>query len=168
MTTSEGGIALTNNSKLAARIARIHTHGITRKPTEMENSKPQSWEYEQIKLGLNYRMSEIQAALGLSQLNRLEYFVARRRQLAMQYDELLTELPLILPNIHPEGESTWHLFPVLIDSQQTSLNREQVCHSLLELGIKPNVHFIPIHTPLFQKNGIQMGRFPRIRVVLYE
>ena len=73
-------------------MARIRTHGITRKPAEMENIKPQPWEYEQIELGLNYRMSEIQAALGISQLNRLDKFIARRRQLAMQYDELLSEL----------------------------------------------------------------------------
>ena len=161
MTTTEGGIALTNNSKLADRMARIRTHGITRKPAEMENIKPQPWEYEQIELGLNYRMSEIQAALGISQLNRLDKFIARRRQLAMQYDELLSELPLILPRIQPEGESTWHLYPVLIDSQHTSLNREQVYHSLLEQGIKPNVHFIPIHTqPFFRKMGFKWGDFP--------
>ena len=161
MTTTEGGIALTNNSALAARMARIRSHGVTRNPTEMENSKPQPWEYEQIELGLNYRMSEIQAALGLSQLNRLDEFVARRRQLAMQYDELLRDLPLILPNIHPEGESAWHLYPVLIDSERTSLNREQVYFSLLEQGIKPNVHFIPIHTqPYFRKMGFKWGDFP--------
>ncbi len=161
MTTTEGGIALTNDSDLATRMARIRTHGITRNPTEMENSKPQPWEYEQIELGLNYRMSEIQAALGLSQLNRLDEFVARRRQLAKQYDEQLRDLPLILPNIHPEGESAWHLYPVLINSERTSLNREQIYFSLLEKGIKPNVHFIPIHTqPYFRKMGFNWGDFP--------
>lgn len=161
MTTTEGGIALTNNSELADRMARIRTHGVTRNPAEMENDKPQPWEYEQIELGLNYRMSEIQAALGKSQLNRLDEFIARRRQLAMQYDEQLRELPLILPRIHPEGESTWHLYPVLIDSERTSLNREQVYYSLLEQGIKSNVHFIPIHTqPYFRKMGFEWGNFP--------
>ncbi len=161
MTTTEGGIALTNNSELAERMARIRTHGVTRNPAEMENSQPQPWEYEQIELGLNYRMSEIQAALGLSQLNRLDEFVSRRRQLAMQYDEQLRELPLILPRIHPESESTWHLYPVLVDSERTSLNREQVYFSLLEQDIKPNVHFIPIHTqPYFRKMGFNRGDFP--------
>lgn len=161
MTTTEGGIALTNNSELADRMARIRTHGVTRNPAEMENKKPHPWEYEQIELGLNYRMSEIQAALGLSQLNRLDEFIARRRKLAMQYDEQLGELPLILPKLNPEGESTWHLYPVLIDSERTSLNREQVYFSLLEQGIKPNVHFIPIHTqPYFRKMGFKWGDFP--------
>lgn len=161
MTTTEGGIALTNNSELADRMVRIRTHGVTRNPAEMENDEPQPWEYEQIELGLNYRMSEIQAALGISQLNRLDQFIARRRQLAMQYDEQLRELPLLLPNIHPEGESTWHLYPVLIDSERTSLNREQVYYSLLEQGIKSNVHFIPIHTqPYFKKMGFKWGDFP--------
>ena len=161
MTTTEGGIALTNNSELAGRMARIRTHGVTRNPEEMENDEPQPWEYEQIELGLNYRMSEIQAALGISQLKRLDEFIARRRQLAMQYDEQLRDLPLILPEIHPEGESTWHLYPVLIDSEQTSLSREQVYFSLLEQGVKPNVHFIPIHTqPYFRKMGFKWGDFP--------
>lgn len=161
MTTTEGGIALTNNSELAGRMARIRTHGVTRNPAEMENHNPLPWEYEQIELGLNYRMSEIQAALGLSQLDRLEEFIARRRQLAMQYDEQLRDLPLILPNIYPTGESAWHLYPVLIDSERTSLNREQVYFSLLEHGVRPNVHFIPIHTqPYFRKMGFKWGDFP--------
>ena len=161
MTTTEGGIALTNNSELADRMARIRTHGVTRNPDEMENDHPLPWEYEQIELGLNYRMSEIQAALGLSQLSRLDEFVARRRQLAMQYDEQLRDLPLILPNIYPERESAWHLYPVLIDSERTSLSREKVYFSLLEHGVRPNVHFIPIHTqPYFRKMGFEWGDFP--------
>ena len=94
-------------------------------------------------------------------MNRLDKFIARRRQLALQYDEQLKALPLILPKIHPEGESAWHLYPVLIDSERTSLNREQVYFSLLEQGIKPNVHFIPIHTqPYFRKMGFKWGDFP--------
>lgn len=161
MTTTEGGIALTNNSKLADRMARIRSHGVTRNPAEMRNTNPHPWEYEQVELGLNYRMTEIQAALGLSQLNRLEEFVTRRRQLAQQYDEQLSELPLTLPQINPTGESAWHLYPVLINSELTSLDREQVYYSLLEQGIKPNVHFIPIHTqPYFRKLGFDWGDFP--------
>lgn len=161
MTTTEGGIALTDDSELAGRMARIRSHGVTRNPAEMRNSRPHPWEYEQIELGLNYRMTDIQAALGLSQLNRLDEFVARRRQLARQYDELLGELPLILPQIEPTGESAWHLYPVLIDSERTALSREQVYYSLLERGIKPNVHFIPIHTqPYYRKMGFEWGDFP--------
>ena len=161
MTTTEGGIALTNNSELASRMTRIRSHGVTRNPNEMESDEPHPWEYEQVELGLNYRMTEIQAALGLSQLNRLDEFVARRRQLAKQYDEQLSELPLILPQINPTNESAWHLYPVLIDSERTTLNREQLYISLLKQGIKPNVHFIPIHTqPYFRKMGFKWGDFP--------
>ena len=161
MTTTEGGIALTNNAELAGRMARIRSHGVTRNPAEMKNTHPHPWEYEQVELGLNYRMTDIQAALGLSQLNRLNEFVGRRQQLANQYDKLLSELPLILPQINPTGESAWHLYPVLIDSEHTSLNREQIYYSLLEQDIKPNVHFIPIHTqPYFRKMGFEWGDFP--------
>ena len=163
MTTTEGGIAITNNSELAGRMARIRTHGVTRNPAEMESDHPLPWEYEQIELGLNYRMSEIQAALGLSQLNRLDEFVARRRQLAMQYDEQLRGLPLILPNIHPEGESAWHLYPVLIDSERTSLSREKSL--LFSIGTRCQTQCAfhsNSHSAFFQKNGIRMGRLSRL------
>ena len=161
MTTTEGGLALTKDAGLANRMKRIRTHGVTRNPTEMENEQPQVWEYEQIELGLNYRMTEIQAALGLSQLDRLNAFVGRRQQLAQQYDEQLNELPLILPQIHPTGESAWHLYPILINSEQTDLTRKDVFNLLMEEGVKPNVHFIPIHTqPYFTKMGFKVGDFP--------
>ena len=161
MTTAEGGLALAKDADLANRMKRIRTHGVTRLPAEMENEQPQVWEYEQVELGLNYRMTEIQAALGLSQLNRLRTFVERRRQLAQQYDEQLNGLPLFLPQINPVGESAWHLYPVLIDADQTDLSRQDVFNSLLEEGVKANVHFIPIHTqPYFKKMGFKVGDFP--------
>ena len=161
MTTAEGGLAVTNNSDLARRMSRVRAHGVTRNQNEMFKNNPQPWEYEQIELGLNYRMTELQAALGLSQLERLSVFIQRRRQLAQQYDEQLKELPLILPEFHPLGESAWHLYPVLIDAHNTNLTRDHVYFSLLEKGIKTNVHFIPIHIqPYFQKKGFRLGDFP--------
>ena len=161
MTTAEGGLAVTNNSNLAKKMSIVRTHGVTRNQNEMFKNNPQPWEYEQIELGLNYRMTEVQAALGLSQFERLSSFVQRRRQLAQQYDEQLRDLPLILPEIHPLDESAWHLYPVLVNAQNTNLTRDHVYFSLLEKGIKANVHFIPIHIqPYFQKKGFRPGDFP--------
>ena len=161
MTTAEGGIGVTNNPELASRMARIRSHGVTRSPGDMLNKNPYPWEFEQLELGLNYRMTELQAALGLSQLERLDSFVARRRQIAQQYDELLEGLPLILPSLNPENESAWHLYPIVIDRGSSELSREQVYFSLLERGVKANVHFIPIHTqPYFKDMGFRAGDFP--------
>ncbi len=161
MTTAEGGMAVTNDAQIASRMARLRTHGVTRNQAEMQNKNPHPWEFEQLELGLNYRMTELQAALGISQLGRLDAFVSRRRQLAHQYDAQLRKLPLILPNLQSSNECAWHLYPVLIDSRQTTLTREQVYYSLLDRGIKSNVHFIPIHTqPYFKEMGFAVGDFP--------
>ncbi len=161
MTTAEGGIATTNNPTIATRMKRIRTHGISRNPSDMVKENPHPWEFEQLELGLNYRMTELQAALGLSQLERLDSFVSRRCQLAQQYDDQLNGLPLILPPIEPIGESAWHLYPILIDSRKTELTREQVYYSLLDKGVRANVHFIPIHTqPCFKLRGFREGDFP--------
>ena len=161
MTSGEGGLALTNDQEIASRMSRIRAHGVTRDTTEMVNQNPQPWEFEQIELGLNYRMTELHAALGMSQLERLDSFVARRRKLAQQYHEQLSGLPLILPKLQPIDESAWHLFPILIDLKNSNLTRAQVYHSLLETGIKTNVHYIPIHThPYYQNKGFRKGDFP--------
>ena len=161
MTTGEGGMALTNDPDIASRMFRIRSHGITRDPEEMLSKHPKPWEFEQVDLGLNYRITEIQAALGMSQLERLNSFISRRRQLAEQYDVSLRTLPLILPSLQPTDESAWHLYPILIDCDYSKFNREQVYHSLLKNGIKANVHFIPIHThPFYQSRGFKKGNFP--------
>ena len=161
MTTGEGGVALTNDSEIASRMSRIRSHGVTREPAEMMSADPKPWEFEQIELGLNYRMTELQAALGLSQLKRLDIFVARRRHLAQRYSELLKDLPLVLPNLQPFNESAWHLYPILIDRQNSNLTRSQIYFSLMEMGIKANVHFIPIHThPYYRNRGFRKGDYP--------
>ena len=161
ITTGEGGIALTNDQEIASRMSRIRTHGVTREPTNMVNKNPEPWEFEQVDLGLNYRMTELQAALGLSQLERLDSFVVRRRKLAEQYHEQLNELPLVLPKLQPIDESAWHLYPVLIDVNESRLTRAQVFFSLMENGIRANVHYIPIHThPYYINKGFRKGDYP--------
>ena len=161
MTTGEGGVGLTNDKELADRMARLRSHGVTRDPNEMVSNNPQPWEFEQVELGLNYRITEMQVALGLSQLDRLDLFISRRRFLAERYNMLLKNLPLILPPLQPYGESSWHLYPILIDCQNSHLSRSEVYFSLLEKGIKANVHFIPIHThPYYQRMGFKKGDYP--------
>ena len=161
MTTGEGGVALTNDSEIAARMSILRSHGVTRNSSEMINKNPKPWEFEQIELGLNYRITELQAALGLSQLDRLDSFIDRRRKLAQQYNEQLRNLPLILPQLEPFNESAWHLYPILIDPRRSHFSRTQIYYSLLKKGVKANVHFIPIHThPYFQRMGFEKGDYP--------
>lgn len=160
MTTGEGGIVVTNRSDLYERLMRLRTHGITRNPALMEGSSHGPWYYQQLELGYNYRMTDIQAALGLSQLQRLDQFVERRRQLATQYDQLLAELPLTLPWQHPDTLSSWHLYVVRL-SLNDKLTHRQVFEALREAGIGVNLHYIPVHTqPYYQNLGFQPGDFP--------
>lgn len=157
ITTGEGGMVLTNQADLAERLQRLRTHGITRDPAHMHGVPEGPWVYEQIELGLNYRITDIQAALGLSQLTRLDTFVRQRRALAKRYDALLADLPVVLPWQHPETESAWHLYVI----QLSSHNRAQVFEAMRARGIGVNVHYIPVHTqPDYQRLGFQAGAFP--------
>lgn len=158
ITTAEGGLATTNNPELANKMAQLRSHGITRNPDEMVGDSDGAWYYQQIDLGFNYRMTEMQAALGLSQLQRLDEFVARRQVLAKQYDELLKDLPVTLPFRQPENRSALHLYPILVPATK----RKQVFDYLRENGIGVNVHYIPIHTqPYYRERfGFQAADFP--------
>ncbi|MFN2343753.1 MAG: UDP-4-amino-4,6-dideoxy-N-acetyl-beta-L-altrosamine transaminase [Desulfonatronovibrio sp.] len=179
ITTGEGGLTVTNNAELAERMALLRSHGITRKPKSVVRSQtsdirrppdhgPQAsnlglpaYYYEQIALGHNYRMTDIQAALGLSQMNRLDEFVARRRELAMQYDNLLADLPLTIPWQHPDCSSAWHLYVVRLDLEKINVTRRQVFEYLRKKNIGVNVHYIPVHTqPYYQAMGFGWGMFP--------
>jgi UDP-4-amino-4,6-dideoxy-N-acetyl-beta-L-altrosamine transaminase len=161
ITTGEGGMALTNDRELAARMRLLRTHGITREPDQMEGCDDGSWYYEQLDLGFNYRMTDVQAALGISQHNRLDEFVARRRQIARAYGERLAELPLILPFQHPDTESAFHLYVVQIDSDSTRITRPTVFERLRKAGIGVNVHYIPVHTqPYYRGRGFRLGQYP--------
>lgn len=169
ITTGEGGMALTNDPKLAERLAYLRTHGIVRRAgwtdedgaPRLNEERYGPWYYEQIELGLNYRMTDIQAALGNSQLTRLDPFVARRRELAARYDKLLAGLPVTCPWQHPDTNSAWHLYVIRLHRNDIKLSRRQVFDALRAAGIGVNVHYIPVHTqPYYRRLGFETGMFP--------
>lgn len=161
LTTAEGGMALTNDPALAERMALLRSHGITRDPARMTHAPDGPWYYQQLALGFNYRMSDLQAALGLSQLQRLEALVARRRALARRYDALLAALPLVRPWQHPDSESAFHLYVVRLRPPHTGPAHREVFEALHRQGIGVNLHYIPVHTqPYYQQQGFRSGHFP--------
>lgn len=161
ITTGEGGMVLTNNEDLYQRLIRLRTHGITRDSQFMEGESEGSWYYQQIELGMNYRMTEIQAALGLSQSHKIDEFVSHRNRLALRYNEYLSELPLILPYQHPDVYSAFHLYVVRLKLVEIQKTRKEVFEALRHQGINVNVHYIPVHTqPFYQKLGFKWGDFP--------
>lgn len=161
VTTGEGGMVLTNRGELAETLERLRSHGITRDPRSMVGESQGPWYYEQIELGYNYRMTELQAALGGSQMARLDEFVERRRQLARRYCELLEGLPLQVPQQAGEVDPAWHLFVVRLDLHHIRRSRREVFESLRAAGIGVNVHYIPVHTqPYYRALGFRAGDFP--------
>ena len=161
ITTAEGGIVTTNDTSLTERMKMIRNHGITRNPEKFDCNHSDPWLYQQIDLGLNYRMTDIQAALGISQINRLDEFVIRRRILAKQYDEQLSGLPVIYPWQDTNGMSARHLYPILIDTRESETDRRSVFKQLQGNGIGVGVHYIPVHLqPYYRKFGFNLGDFP--------
>jgi UDP-4-amino-4,6-dideoxy-N-acetyl-beta-L-altrosamine transaminase len=161
ITTGEGGMALTNDQGLAERMALLRSHGITRDPARMTREPDGPWYYEQIDLGFNYRMTDIQAALGLSQLQRLDAFVARRRELAQRYDRLLAELPVSIPWQDPDGASAWHLYVIRLQGSAGKATHRDVFDTMRAKGIGVNLHYIPVHTqPYYRKLGFKTGMYP--------
>ena len=161
ITTAEGGMALTNNAELASKMSLLRSHGVTRDPDQMTHEPDGPWYYQQVELGFNYRMTELQAALGNSQMERLDKFVARRHVLASRYDELLAALPVITPWQQPDSYSGFHLYVIRLQLEKLAKTRRQVLESLRAQGIGVNVHYIPIHTqPYYQSMGFKHGEFP--------
>jgi len=161
ITTGEGGMAVTNDSKLVARMESLRSHGITRDPKQMRNISQGEWYYEQVELGLNYRMTDMQAALGLSQLERLDDFVMRRHQIASVYTEELNDLSLILPYQAEYSHSAFHLYVIQVNPDNSLIDRKALFHRLRETDIGVNVHYIPVHTqPYYQDMGFKAGDFP--------
>src|SRR6056297_2422836 len=161
ITTAEGGMAMTSSTELAERMQRLRTHGITRDPDVMRNTPAGPWYYEQLELGYNYRMTDIHAALGISQMNRLDEFVQCRNELAARYDELLSELPVQRPELIDDARSSWHLYPIRMQTEKISRSRREVFESLREQDIGVNLHYMPVHLqPYYRKNGFREGQFP--------
>lgn len=161
ITTAEGGMALTNSSELASKMALLRSHGITREPGKMTHEADGPWYYQQIELGFNYRMTELQAALGVSQMGRLDQYVARRHQLSRRYDQLLSALPVTTPWQHPDSYSGLHLYVIRLQLGKIKHSHRQVFESLREQGIGVNLHYIPVHThPYYQRMGFELGAFP--------
>ena len=161
ITTAEGGMVMTNDAAMAARLERLRSHGITRDPAVMEGEPEGPWVYEQVELGLNYRLTDLQAALGFSQLSQLEGSVARRHQIARRYDAELSGLPLTTPWQSPDAHSALHLYPIQVDPARSPLTRRQLFDGLRAAGIGVNVHYIPVHTqPHYRRLGFAPGQFP--------
>ncbi|WP_040725701.1 UDP-4-amino-4,6-dideoxy-N-acetyl-beta-L-altrosamine transaminase [Thiomicrorhabdus sp. Kp2] len=161
VTTGEGGVATTNQPGLAEKMQLLRSHGVTREPHLMTKALEGEWYYQQVDLGFNYRMTEMQAALGISQMQRVDEFVCIRQAFAKRYDELLHNLPLVLPFQHADTDSSFHLYPILIQTNLIFKTRAQVFKALREHGIGVNIHYIPIHTqPFYQQMGFAEGDFP--------
>jgi len=161
ITTAEGGMVLTNSDELAHKMALLRSHGITRDTAHMTHAPDGPWYYQQIDLGYNYRMTELQAALGVSQMQRLDAFVARRHQLAQRYDQLLAVLPVTTPWQHPDSYSGLHLYVIRLQLDKINKTHRQVFEALREQGIGVNLHYIPVHTqPHYQRMGHKVGDYP--------
>lgn len=161
ITTGEGGMVLTNNENLYKKLTLYRSHCITRNPELMTKEADGPWYYQQIGLGFNYRMTDVQAALGYSQLTKVDKFVARRRQLAARYNELLKDLPVKLPCQNPETNSSWHLYLVRVDFSKVNKTKKQIFAEMKEKGVCLNLHYIPVHTqPYYQNLGFKNGDFP--------
>jgi len=157
ITTAEGGAVTTNNAELAHKCKLFSSHGITKDSSKMEGETQGKWYYQQLCLGYNYRMSDLHAALGLSQLTKIDKFIQARRQLAKRYMKDLSNLSILLPSEKDLHESSWHLFMIELTNQ----DRKVVYDELHDLGIGVNVHYIPIHLhPYYQKLGFACGQFP--------
>ena len=165
ITTGEGGMAVTNNPQLAEKMRRLRSHGITGDPALMTHSKDGLWYYQQIELGFNYRMSDVHAALGISQLKRLDEFIANRRSIAKRYDQALSGLSLQLPSKSKMNSdyssSAYHLYIIRLQNSQEKNDRKTVLEALRDKDIQAHVHYIPLHTqPYYQQFGFKEGDFP--------
>lgn len=162
ITTGEGGMTLTNNSELAKRLCRLRTHGITSdRELMLDRPEKEIWNYQQIELGFNYRMTDLQAALGISQMSRLDHYVTRRNEIARFYDAELMDLPLTLPWQSPRTESSYHLYPIRVLEARAKITQRQIYKALWESGIAVNLHYIPVHRhPYYENLGFKAGDFP--------
>tara|TARA_B100001248_G_scaffold255260_1_gene234744 strand:+ start:6333 stop:7478 length:1146 start_codon:yes stop_codon:yes gene_type:complete len=158
ITTAEGGMALTNDPDLAESMFRLRTHGITKNKDHMTRKSDGEWYYEQLELGFNYRMNDIQAALGISQFKRIDNIVSKRHTLAQRYDKLLKDLPLVIPYLSPTSYSSFHLYVILLEDQS---KHQEFFNNLRQRGIGVNLHYIPIYRqPYYSYKNEDYKNFP--------
>ena len=161
ITTAEGGLATTNSKYLADKMQLFCSHGITRDQEIMSKRADGAWYYQQVDLGFNYRITDLQAALGVSQMNRLDGFIAKRHVLKARYDQLLSELPVMTHSRHSFSYAALHLYPIQLDIGIIGKDREEIFNALRSHNIGVNVHYIPIHTQTFYLEiGFNQGDFP--------
>ena len=161
ITTGEGGMATTNNIDLAQKISRLRSHGITRNKNEMINDSHGEWYYEQQDLGYNYRMTDIQASLGISQLKRISTFINKREKIAQKYDIEFEDLPIKIPKQNINVTSSRHLYVIRVDNKKSKSKHSELFYQLRKKRILVNLHYIPIHLqPYYRKLGFNFGDFP--------
>ena len=159
ITTGEGGMALTNDEQLAKHMRLLRSHGITNEPLDMQpRPSEELWNYQQIDLGFNYRMTDIHAALGLSQMQRLNEFISKRHTIAAQYDQMLSILPVVTPWQHPDSYSSYHLYLIRLKLDEIKKTHRQVYEALRAAGILVNLHYIPVYRqPYYEMMGFKLG-----------
>jgi UDP-4-amino-4,6-dideoxy-N-acetyl-beta-L-altrosamine transaminase len=161
ITTAEGGMVLTNREDLYEQLIRLRSHGITRDPRFIQGESDGPWYYQQLELGYHYRITDLQAALGASQMSRLDSFVKRRNELVERYNIGLKDLPLTTPYKHPDIDPSWHLYVIRLQLDRIKFAHKVVFEALRQAGVGVNLHYIPVHTqPYYQGLGFKLGQFP--------
>lgn len=161
ITTGEGGMITTNSDQLAERLRELRTIGITRNPARMSKKPDGPWYYEQLEVSCNYRLTDIGAALGISQMRRLDEFIDRRNKIFARYNEELKNLPLILPKLVSGEKSAWHLYVIQL-APEAKIGRLELFEKLRSKNIGVNVHYIPVHLqPVYRKKGFKAGDYPQ-------
>lgn len=170
ITTGEGGVAVTNDAALAKRLRLLRSHGITSDVADMQPRPAEEiWNYQQIDLGFNYRMTELQAALGVSQMQRLEEFVTKRHVIAKRYDQLLSSLPVVTPWQHGDGYSGYHLYVIRLKLDKINKTQRQIYKEFHAAGILVNLHYIPVYLqPYYERMGFCAGYCPQAELYYSE